>query len=71
MMKKSIKQIMRLAAAIGLSTAAGSALAHLGHGDHAAILAAGQPHPMLGTEHLLGLSLALAAGFALYSLFRR
>jgi hydrogenase/urease accessory protein HupE len=44
--------------------------AHTGHGDHAAILAQGQLHPMLGGEHVILLS-AIFAGLYLALKFIR
>ena len=35
-------------------------LAHPGHGDHTALLAEGQIHPMLSGEHVLMLSAVVA-----------
>lgn len=42
-----------------LSLFSGVVSAHTGHGDHAAIYASGQPHPVLGFEHVLVLSLTI------------
>ena len=34
--------------------------AHMGHGDHTAIVTSGQSHPVIGNEHMLAAMLAIA-----------
>lgn len=43
-----------------LSLFSGLLSAHSGHGDHSLLYANAQPHPVIGMEHLLALSLAVA-----------
>jgi hydrogenase/urease accessory protein HupE len=45
--------------------------AHTGHGDHAAILAQGQLHPMLGGEHVILLSAIFAGLYLALKLIRK
>ena len=45
--------------------------AHTGHGDHAAILAQGEVHPMLGVEHVILLSAIFAGLYLALKFFRK
>ena len=45
--------------------------AHTGHGDHAAILAQGELHPMLGGEHVILLSAIFAGLYLALKFFRK
>ena len=46
-------------------------LAHSGHGDHSAIIASGQPHPFIGTEHVLALILTVSVVLIAMKLLRK
>jgi len=48
-----MKKIITAAATLSLSSFSSAVLAHMGHGSHQAILAAGEAHSMLGFEHVL------------------
>ena len=45
--------------------------AHLGHGDHSALIAAGEAHPMLGNEHLMLATAALAGVYLALRILRK
>ena len=45
--------------------------AHTGHGDHAAILAQGELHPMLGGEHVILLSAIVVGLYLALKFFRK
>lgn len=45
--------------------------AHTGHGDHTAIYAAGESHPLIGNEHLLVISLVMALVYAALRFIRK
>jgi len=46
-------------------------MAHLGHGDHTAIYASGQSHPVIGMEHLMLATLVAAIAFTVWRLFKQ
>lgn len=54
-----------------LSLFSGAVLAHSGHGGHGAIYASGQPHPVMGSEHLLIVLLAVAGVYLALRLIRQ
>ena len=54
-----------------MSLFSSAVMAHLGHGDHSAIYASGQSHPVIGIEHLMLATLVAAIAFTLWRLFKR
>lgn len=66
-----MKKLIVTSLGSGLSFIATNVMSHSGHGDHSAIYASGQFHPVIGLESLILVSAAVTAIVLAVKFFKR